>query len=622
MPVELVICGIPFGTPNEKKALEDVKSLGFTSVQIYTFWRDLEPAKRGQFAWTETDRQVRLIKEAGLKYVPFILMGPKYGAPDWWLKDPKHAGLKCLEHGKESPIESIWNMQFRSEISRVLETFAEHFLPWNVLESIQPGICGDYGEAIFPALGNWPGDYHTHRGFWCGGKDAVTSFQKYLQGKYGTAGKLNRSWRSSYKSFSEVRPFLRQHAPSRTAFFDMIAWYQKSMTDYSEFWMKECRRIFPEIPAYLCTGGADDEITSGALFAAQAKAAAKHAGGIRLTNEVNKFYDNFRLTAHTQAACSFYGAYIGLEPVGPMTKQGVRTRMFGSAAYGNRQLFHYFGNLFGKDSRPLPAAKSVRENVRFLKELKVEKGIALFWPVDQGIMNGAITGDARNALMHVRHDYPLSAVSDEMILDGALRDFKCLVMMGVTTTRAAVLRRISRWVRDEGGLLLAVDLCRDLELEPVKEFDELFGISGDSEDAWGHHSQDMKAPKEFKRLGKITSIHCEHGWLNLMDDTEKISCAKEKPGQSGTRILAASSIFRRRHKGGGQAIFYCGHVSFERDPEACFDDPGTMLALLDDVCAMSGVKPLGTRKGEIARARVGGKMLVLTDKHIRTKTHQ
>jgi len=613
MTVELVICGIPFGKNHEKEALKLVREIGFTSIQIYTFWRDFEPTARGKFDWSGMDRQVELIREAGLKYVPFLLMGPKYAAPDWWLADPAHVGLKCLEHGKESPIESIWNPAFRREISRVLDVFAAHYLPWNVLESVQPGIGGDYGEAIFPALGNWPGDYHTHRGFWCGGEDAVASFQQYLEKTYGAVDRLNHAWRSGYSSFREVRPFLRQKAPSRTAFFDLIAWYQKSMTDFSEFWMAECRRAFPDIPAYLCTGGADDEITSGALFSAQAKVAGRHGGGIRLTNEVNKFYENFRLTAHTQAACSFYGAYIGLEPVGPLTEQGVLARIFGSAAFGNRQMFHYYHNLFTRDDVRLPAIECVRKEAPRLKEQPVEPGIGFFWPVDQGILEGAIPTEARDALLHIRRLYPVSPLSEEMILDGVLSRCKCLVMMGAATARASVLGRIAKWVREEGGLLLSLGLCRDLELEPVDEFDLIFGINRDSEDAWGHTNVDMQAPDEFEHLKAISSFHVEHGWLFLAGDVEKIALAKERPAQSGTRVLGISPLFRRKHAGGGEAIFYCGPVSFKRDAEACFNDPGTLLALLDDVCARSGVRSLGTKDEEIARARVGGKMLVLRE---------
>jgi len=611
-----VLCGIPFGTPEENEMLRQVKNLGFTSVQIYTFWRDFEPAVRKSFDWTSIDRQVRLIQEAGLKYVPFLLMGPKYAAPDWWLADPRHVGLRCLEHGKESPIESIWSRDFQSEITRVLEAFASHYLPWDILESIQPGICGDYGEAIFPVLGNWPGDYHTHRGFWCGGDDAAASFRRYLNDRYGTIAALNHAWRSRFSSLEEIRPFLRQHAPSRTAYFDLIAWYQQSMTSYSEFWMAECRRIFPHVPAYLCTGGADDDTPTGALFAAQAKAAAKHGGGIRLTNEVNKFYENFRLTAHTQAACDFYGAYLGLEPVGPITEQGMRSRIFGSAAFGNRQMFHYYKNFFGENNTPTPSAACVRQYRPLLKDRKAEQGVAFFWPVDQGLLDGSIPDEARSALLHIRRQYPVSPISEEMILDGALGQYQYLMMMGVTTTRAEVLRHIARWVVDNGGQLLTVGLCRDLELEPVREFDALFGILEDSEDAWGHTNVQMNATAGFSKLGAISSFHVEHGWLNLAEGTEKIAAAAQRPGQSGTHIHAISPLFRRKYKGTGQAVFYCGPVAFQVDPERCFSDPGVLLALLDDMCAMSGVPSLETRDDEIARARVEGSLLVLRENAI------
>ena len=40
---EIVVCGIPFGTPLERAALQNVRNAGFTAVQIYTFWRDFEP---------------------------------------------------------------------------------------------------------------------------------------------------------------------------------------------------------------------------------------------------------------------------------------------------------------------------------------------------------------------------------------------------------------------------------------------------------------------------------------------------------------------------------------------------------------------------------------------------
>ena len=616
MQVEKVVCGVPFGKPCEREALRAVKDLGFTSVQIYTFWRDFEPGREGVFDWSKIDRDVGLIQEAGLKYVPFLLMGPKYAAPDWWLADPRHAGLKCLEHNRGSLVESIWNPAFHAQIKRVCHAFAGHFMPMDVLESVQPGICGDYGEALYPAVGNWPGDYHTHRGLWVMDDHARADLREHAGNLYGEIARLNAAWRTRYASFDDVAPFARHRAPSRTAWLDLVLWYQEAMTRYSELWMRTCREAFPGVPVYLCTGGADDEVTAGANFAAQAKAAARHGGGIRLTNEVNIFSENFRLTAHTHAACAFYGAYLGLEPVGPITTSGARARVFGSAAYGNRQIFHYYGNFFRHDTvEPLPSAAECRANSAFLAGHKPETGLALFWPVDQALGDEAMPPAARDALTHIRRFYPVTPVGETMILDGALEHFSNLLMIGARYTRRSVLEKITRWVAERGGRLLATERCLDWELEPVEAFDALFGITPESEDAWGHCGPKVRAPAGWPSLAAMKSLHVEHAWLNLMPDVEKWIVEDTRPGQSGTTIHPVAALFRRGH-GKGEAIFFSGAVHFRHDAEACFDDDGFFPKFLDDLCAQSGVTPWGVQPGEIARCRVNGETLVLTAEKI------
>ena len=61
-------------------------------------------------------------------------------------------------------------------------------------------------------------------------------------------------------------------------------------------------------------------------------------------------------------------------------------------------------------------------------------------------------------------------------------------------------------------------------------------------------------------------------------------------------------------------------ILFERDAQACFADPGVSSALLDDVCAASGVRALGTQPDELARARVGGRLLVLHEDRIEVRS--
>lgn len=624
---EIVMNGIPFGTPREADALRRARDLGITAIQIYTLWRTFEGAGRGRHDWSVLDREVEAIRNAGLKYVPFLLMGPYYAAPDWWLASPDHAGLRCLEHGKECPIESIWNPAFNREVARVTQDFADHFLPWKVIESVQPGINGDYGEAIFPALGNWPGTYHTHRGHWCGGEDAKASFRVWLRSRYGNIETLNRRWRTAHAAFGEIHPQRPHRCPSRTAVFDQIEWYRHSMTAYSDVWMEACRKAFPDIPIYLCTGGADDETTTGANFAQQAKIAAKHGGGIRLTNEGNTFAYNYPLTSHTHAACELYGAYLGLEPVGPLTQEGVCARMFGSAAMGNRQIFHYYSNLFDtKTDEAKPSGEMARRYAPLIREQPAEKGIAMFWPIDQATLEGCITqqpglaGAVSSALLHVRRRYPVDAVSEEMILDGALPRYRCLIMIGVTCTRASVLERIADWVENDGGILVATARVRDIEFEPVPVFEAMQGFTPESEEAWGHHRESLSLPPEFRRLGELPSFHAEKGWLGLAPEVEKFGTGNPGVGGSGveglTKIHPVSAFFCRRSRSGGRAYFYGGGLCFKADPQALFEDPEIIARILDDVCAQTGVKDLGTQEGELARVRIGGQLLILKERSI------
>ncbi|MDF2543282.1 MAG: hypothetical protein K0S47_3000 [Herbinix sp.] len=606
---EIVVCGIPFEKDAEeiKSALSYVKEQGFTAVQIYVYWRNFEPEIKGVFDWKHYDEQVLFIKEAGLKFVPFLLMGPKYAAPDWWLASNLHKGLVCLEHQKENPIESIWNLEFRQEINRVMKAFADHYLPWDVLESIQPGICGDYGEAIFPVVGNWPGDYHTHRGFWCGGEDAVLSFQVAMQQKYNTIEVLNHNWRTGYTSFEEIKPFLRINQPSRTAYMDFLLWYHKSMTEYSEFWMEICRKHFPQIPVYLCTGGIE-EPEHGSSFSDQAKIAAKHQGGIRLTNEGNNFYENTYLTIHMHSACEFYGSYLGLEPVGPILAKGVAVRMYGSSAYGNRQVFHYYGNLRQQEERN--GGYYVKEYQEFIKERKTNTGITFFWPLDEALLNGTPIPDSiRASMCAIRKNYMINAADEQMILDGALANSKLLIMLDTKVTRPEVLEKIADWVL-EGGVVLSNCHPRDLEDRPVAKFEMIFGVNQESEEVWGHSEYFVEALPWMKKCSTLTKQHSMIAWNKLEDTVIPLMKNKErKQGAVATReaFCAFANIY-----GKGMGIYFAAPLDLDAQADAIWTPSPAFSYLLEDCCRHFGkAEPMVLAEHQAAKTRIGEKELVL-----------
>lgn len=616
---EIVVCGIPFEKERDEvvKALNYVKEHGFSAVQIYVYWRDFEPEVRGEFKWAPYDSQVKLIQEAGLKFVPFILMGPKYAAPDWWLQSDLHKDLVCLEHKKANPIESVWNPDFLTEIDRVLKAFAEHYLPWDIVESIQPGICGDYGEAIFPVVGNWPGDYHTHRGFWCGGEDAVASFRAAMTDRYGDIEVLNKAWRTNYESFEKVKPFLRVYMPSRTAYMDFLLWYHKSMTDYAQFWMKACREHFPDTPVYLCTGGIE-EPEHGSSFSDQAKITAKYQGGIRLTNEGNNFYENVYLTIHMHSACEFYGSYMGLEPVGPILPKGVAVRMYGSAAYGNRQVFHYYGNLMEKGVEN-GGGNYVKEHQDLIKERKTNQSITFFWPLDEALLGGTPIPDSiRASICAIRKNYMINAADEQMILDGALKNSRVLVMLDTHVTRAEVLNKIAEWV-GKGGILLSNCHPHDLEDQAVPEFEKVFGMKEESEEVWGHSEYFVQALPWMKELETLERQHSMIAWNKL--DNSVIPLMKNKERKHGAVMTKEAFCSFANSYGKGVGIYFAAPLDLNAEEDAIWTPSPAFAYLLEDCCRQFGnMEPMILLKknpaypasgSQIAKTLIDGRELVL-----------
>ncbi|MCL2461616.1 MAG: beta-galactosidase [Defluviitaleaceae bacterium] len=614
---EIVCEGVNFARPDIADILRQMKESGVTAVQLYTYWKDFEPDERGQFEWEHFDNMVTLIKNAGMKYVPFILVGPKYASPGWWLESPGHVGLKCLEHGKESPIDSIWNPLLRIEVDRVLKAFAEHYLPWDILESVQPGICGDYGEAIMPVLGNWPGDYHTHAGYWMGDDYAIASFRERMADKYGSIQALNSAWNYPYGSFGEIRPFLPHKAHSRTALFDELDWYKDSMTGFVDFWMETCRKYFPDTPVYMCTGG-QEEPEHAASFSAQAKACAKHGGGVRLTNECNRFFENFFTTSYTHSACEFYGAYLGLEPVGGLTPEGVSARMFGSGAYGNRQIFYYFNNIFKYPNENDPSiadgrTRRFKQYLHLIGERNTQCATAFFWPCYLGALGKGVPEGIEPIVTYIRKRADIMPVSDYMVLDGALERYKLLIMPLEAFSRREALLKIRDWVL-KGGVVFAVGQMFDLELERVAEYDDLFGILPDSEKTTGHGAVFSVRDGRFGRFAEYGAYKAVHGWMGLSPDTIELSKVDYKESHSGTYIMPAANAFMREYPSGGAAIAYFGPVEFEYDPQSIKSQRPVFTELLADVVERyTDSADLEARPGEVVRGYIGGKLYALRE---------
>lgn len=453
-----------------------ISAMGFTSVEQYVHWGTVENAGEGQFDFSHWDRQVETLERHGLKWVPFLIAGPAYTLPDWFRESAEHRGAVCLEHGLPSRIQSVFDVEFRRHVERYLTAFAEHYRDRGVLESLLLGITGDFGEAIYPVTGTaWPqvipGPYHTHPGYWCGDPIARENFRVAMLAMYdGDLARLNEAWGVAWSQASEiVMPTLQvpvglegfradeptppgqfeaQTPQERRRWLDFIGWYRGGMNDLARFWMQTTRRLFPDHPVYLCTGG-DAPPHHGADFGEQCRLAAEVGGGVRITNEDSKYAHNFAITRWVTSAGRQHGAYTGIEPAGGVNEFGVTCRVFNAAVSGAKNLHFYAGNIVHAQAT-VDAWMANYDAIR-IEAPRVE--VAYLHP-DTSIMLGLVsTNETFRQVMALRDLTDLDFVDDAMVADGVLSQYRVLVMANATVVEAVTLATIDAWL-EQGGMLV------------------------------------------------------------------------------------------------------------------------------------------------------------------------
>lgn len=486
---------IGYGPQVDPRVLHHYKNMGVTSIEEYVTWESCEKAGEGKWDFSVWDNELKKIKEAGLKWLPFIIAGPAYSLPDWYRESREFEGLVCIEHNVETKIQTFWDKNFYRYVERFLKAFADHFRTEDI-EGLLFGISGDFGEAIAPVSGggwtfNIPGLYHTHGGYWAGDRFARADFREKMREKFGgDINKLNDSWGTKYKSFSAVSVpeiktdinnfrvyessapgyFQTDDACKRRRWIDFIDWYRSSMTEYAAFWMKTARKYFPDTELYLCTGG-QAEPWQASEFAQQSKIAAEAGGGIRITNEASDYNANFTVTNWVATACRFYGGYHSLEPAGQVTERGVVCRVYNAAATGAKSLHYYGDNIMGNKER----AENFARNVHLLKEGGIKREIGMLYPDTPIILDTRRLGEMNSKFSLMRDYTDYDFICDLSVSDGILHNIKALFITVDGYYRSSTLKKILDFT-ENGGLLVGIDIKTLRDLDEDKDYLEiLFG---------------------------------------------------------------------------------------------------------------------------------------------------
>lgn len=446
---------LTFGNDAARADAAVYAALSVTSVESYVDWAGVEP-EENQWDWSKWDKQVATLKAAGLKWVPFLIAGPAYATPLWFQRGTNSHYYRCLEHDRDSRVQSLFNPELRPWIKRFLKAFAERYRDTGVIESVLLGVTGIYGESIYPAgpEGGWTarltGDYHNHAGWWAADRYAVAAFREAMEKKYSSIAALNQSWRTAHASFAAVTTFLPARAPSDQARADLAEWYQQAMTEWSLFWATATRRVFPDTEIYLCTGG-DGTPSLGADFSAQTKAMAAQNVGIRITNEAGDYAANFTLTREVATATRFYSTFCGFEPAGQVDARGVVARIYNATASGARQLHYYTPNVLNDSA----ALQNFRAEIAHLTPRQPRVTTALYLSRESWALDPKAIDRLSHLARRLRDLVDLDFVTRLSVADGILRDKQALILAESPVLDPVAAAAIEHFVHGGGVLVTA-----------------------------------------------------------------------------------------------------------------------------------------------------------------------
>jgi hypothetical protein len=536
----------------EDEAFEACKKAGISSLQSYVAWAEIE-REPGKIDFSSYDALVEKLKKHNLKWVPFLILGPNYATPKWFQESKESVFAKCLEHQKESKIQSIWNPFLPKWVDRFLKLVAEHYRDQRIFESITLGISGNWGEAIYPAEGGFYQNFHTHEGWWCGDKYARQDFINFLLKKYHSLNTLNKIWATDFSHPSEINfppippklelkyiypilkrvpkpiktqlKLIRRHLlkilnektrnlEGKQRWLDFINWYLVSMSKWAEFWLQTARKYFPNNKIYLVTGGIGKPIL-GADFSTQTKIAAKYKAGIRITNQTDEYGESFIRARLISSAARFYRTYFTTEEAGINQPYTVAMRIFDTVSSGAGGFYckSIIGTGFDlctkqnfSPGKPTQGAAILAQNLHYLTFSKPIIKVAVLFPNTSIALNPDILTSIYNQGAQLRDLIDFDLVDENMIADGALGRYLFLVILDGNWLKKKTFEEIKDWILN-GGIFIT---SRNLELSSI------------SKDGSGFHPQLFSQKEGFKKLGKgytVLSPKSNKDYLNFIAES-------------------------------------------------------------------------------------------------------
>lgn len=269
-----------------RKQLGIVKRFGVTAVTVDVWWGLVEGKADNTFDWSYYKKILGEIKNAGLKWTPIIAfhrcggnVGDNYTQPIpgwvWGTLKEKHdeieseLDLKYLSEAKDEAIGNTGSRKFSNETVALwadeyvipqyiefMEAFENEFGEFSSITHEINISLGPSGELRYPSYNSHDWGGYPNRGtLQCYSRPAMEDFRKYIKAKYGTIEKVNESWNTGLRDFSEIRPpgnpghfFTAGDYKNIPYGLDFTGWYHRSLVLHGRRMLEAAAGVFNDGP--------------------------------------------------------------------------------------------------------------------------------------------------------------------------------------------------------------------------------------------------------------------------------------------------------------------------------------------------------------------------------------
>ncbi len=228
------------------KDLARMKEVGFNSMAAHVDWYDIEPAP-GEFNFERLDRLMDLVDKHNLRILlwPWPELQPEWVArqyPDgqWLSVTDFKPGPACWDHPE---VRKLIDRFVRTVVNRYKDR--PSVLAWDV--GAEAGIWVSYATPV---------DRSPVADLFCYCPHTTARYRDWLRQKYATLARLNETWATYYKDWSDIQP-VRVGAFERAQIY-WLDWRQFMLWNTAEFQRikaKAARSCDPNRPITCHLGG-------------------------------------------------------------------------------------------------------------------------------------------------------------------------------------------------------------------------------------------------------------------------------------------------------------------------------------------------------------------------------